>query len=716
MKMALLHYITFITVFLATASYCERLEDQIYVKLVGVKQHCFRILNGTGQVGCQSAEDGNIGVVVYGSSLVKVKLMISLFDTSLDLVIAVDTDSLSDEMVQQLLDERVVGVFLLDDGRTIYPNGSISLSEDSSCPNEQFGLYQNTVCEKGFNRDGSIIPEGFRFIDWQKPVFLITNNTEVDIIKNRCYEVFNANGSVNKLPLCSAKLSAFMNGAGDANICLRREKYSVFLADTPNLCDELGSSNLIAFLPPPVRQGGEIRNQLKLLVVAARMDSFSMFSESSVGDVSVLTSLISIIAVAKALGNNLSEFESAANTSRRSVMFSFFHGESLGYIGSSRTVYDMLNGEFPEKPSQRSQQPAILTFNVSDIDAFIEVQQLDGVGSSLTAHVDGKSYFNGTKKMVDNLISSAGSRLNTSWSLSVPSGVTAESELPSSSFQTFLKTKRDIPGFVIAPFRDAYLYKRVNSFADKNYFKREKNVKAVKEQIIASANAILGAVLKYVYDVKEVEADYKIDKFFVTKLFDCFILSKNWFSCDLFSRIIENDKHKYSSGAKNTYISVDTASSDTAPVITLLINALMVHSFGAKDSTNVSSESQCNDLNKHQQVYQYRWQYDYASNSSICYRTAVYITPAISPAFEEPDYDFKSGKYSTWVESQWTTVEVTLFLTSYQYPSHDLCVFLIGCIILVLSLIFMEIVYHSAKDYIEPPAPSFDTDINAAPL
>lgn len=58
------------------------------------------------------------------------------------------------------------------------------------------------------------------------------------------------------------------------------------------------------------------------------MDSFSSFTEAAVGEVSVLTSLISLLAVAKTISNHSSEFEAVARHNRRAVIFAFFHGVS----------------------------------------------------------------------------------------------------------------------------------------------------------------------------------------------------------------------------------------------------------------------------------------------------------------------------------------------------------------------------------------------------
>uniref|UniRef100_A0A914RCC8 Nicastrin small lobe domain-containing protein n=1 Tax=Parascaris equorum TaxID=6256 RepID=A0A914RCC8_PAREQ len=39
-------------------------------------------------------------------------------------------------------------------------------------------LYNGTCT---WNKKGAIVVEGFRFIDWNKPIFLIKNDTEIEI-------------------------------------------------------------------------------------------------------------------------------------------------------------------------------------------------------------------------------------------------------------------------------------------------------------------------------------------------------------------------------------------------------------------------------------------------------------------------------------------------------------------------------------------------------
>lgn len=56
------------------------------------------------------------------------------------------------------------------------------------------------------------------------------------------------------------------------------------------------------------------------------MDSFSSFTEAAVGEVSTLTSLISLLAVAKTIANHSSDFEAVAERNGRAIIFAFFHG------------------------------------------------------------------------------------------------------------------------------------------------------------------------------------------------------------------------------------------------------------------------------------------------------------------------------------------------------------------------------------------------------
>lgn len=47
---------------------------------------------------------------------------------------------------------------------------------------------------------------------------------------------------------------------------------------------------------------------------------------------------------------------------------------------------------------------------------------------------------------------------------------------------------------------------------------------------------------------------------------------------------------------------------------------------------------------------------------ATCVEAPVQLLSASSPAFEIPDYDWSSGKYSTWTESVWLETGIKMFI------------------------------------------------------
>lgn len=181
------------------------------------------------------------------------------------------------------------------------------------------------------------------------------------------------------------------------------------------------------------------------------------------------------------------------------------------------------------------------------------------------------------------------------------------------------------------------------------------------------------------------------------KLVDCFYYSAQW-DCPFFVDILQSNKTRINfAKARDMYIGTTDNS-----LIRMLVNALVVNSLGeTSPASNVFSEEQCDNLNKNQnvgryryscrlslllQVYNFVWQHNFERNSSVCYRTSVYVTEAKSPAFEIPDYDWESGRYSTWMESVWESSEHRLELFLRADAAFDF-VPLVVAIVIVLSMI-----------------------------
>ncbi|MCP9266517.1 hypothetical protein DINM_022084 [Dirofilaria immitis] len=613
----------------------ERLSDQIYLDLTGGKYSCFRLLNGTHEIGCSSEEEGNEGVIVYADSADQLINLIASLDFVDRIIIVFDILLLNERIIGVLKDNRIRGILLLFNNSAV----TSGFSEDAFCPNEQFDL--NGKCENRWNEPGALLPEGFRFINW-KNQFLLLKIAPKSISSKAswCYEAFNKNlkGPV----LCSARMKHFMRAAGNAQICLQRQRLFYGFSDTSiSLCDPLGDKNLFA-----------------------TMDSFSSFTEAAVGEVSVLTSLISLLAVAKTIANHSNEFEAVAQRNGRAIIFAFF------------MVKRHHKGEFP------------LDIRLTDIDSFIEVQQLDGSEPAFSAHIDSISYDSPPSWLkLQILLDAAKSSLKQSESKNDGNrrgskiSIERKARLPPSSYQSFLKEKRNIAGFVLRPYGQQYIYNRINSLEDQNVFKN--GTTKLRKQIIAAASAVMGAVTGFLTGGNETEID----------LFS---------SCP--AGLFLNE---------GTYVSVGR---NNYSLIRILMTMLIVNVLGSKNAVNVPDRSQCEDLNKHHKIYHYTWQYDPEDKKFTCYRNSLYITAAESPAFKMDGYNMHSGVYSTWVESVWTTKQLKLFLTVHHCFTRDVIVFFSGFIFFIISLIVMELIYLGNKEAIEPTEFILDSDYNPSPL
>ena len=116
---------------------------------------------------------------------------------------------------------------------------------------------------------------------------------------------------------------------------------------TALFCDPLGGSNIFNTLLEISKKESITNNSV--VVLSARLDSFSMFDNLSPGADSALTSVVTLLSVANTLAKIKSEIIAKANN-KTNVLFALFDGEAFDYIGSSRVVYDMNMGKFPSDP------------------------------------------------------------------------------------------------------------------------------------------------------------------------------------------------------------------------------------------------------------------------------------------------------------------------------------------------------------------------------
>ena len=202
-------------------------------------------------------------------------------------------------------------------------------------------------------------------------------------------------------------------------------------------------------------------NDKTIVVLATRLDSFSIFSESSPGADSALTSLITLLSVVHTLSQP-SVKEQLTNTSpQRNVLFAMFDGESFDYIGSSGALYDMHLGQFPVDSDGNSEMAQIRTKHFSH---FIELNQLAIRGNasnhSLYVHKNVRS-----TQDTNNLLQMLQNNAIGMQEFSIRDTDDGQ-PLPPASLQNFIKDDNSLIGIVIANHQKEFVNKFYNSFLD----------------------------------------------------------------------------------------------------------------------------------------------------------------------------------------------------------------------------------------------------------
>ncbi|KAI6239452.1 Nicastrin [Aphelenchoides fujianensis] len=659
-------------VLLGVVGVCDamRVKDNIRIPLTSTNNNCMRMVNGTHQVGCQSARDGNTGVVVLVQTGADLERHARNLPWGLSSIVAlVNVKNLDKKLLVELKDSAaVVGVLLYR--RAAEKFGGFS--EDAACPNRLFSFYPPAVqCE--WNAEGALTADGSAFLDYEKPMFVLTNETEIQMLLQSCYNAFNY-PTVESNNRCVVRMQSFMFAAGDARLCRERSTHSSLTQQGTTLCDDLWDYNIVSVLP--ALDYNTPRGDAILL--ATRMDSFSLFSGSREGEVSVLVSLIAALSVAKSVGQNRAVFEAAARERRKQAIFAFFHIESLGYVGSSSLVYEM---EQPTPPLRYKPDRQAKHLHLEDVGALVELQQLSAKHGRFFLHGDG-GIASGFRKEMGEFKDAAqrGARRSAARPQVSVLYEQPTARVPPASYQTFLKG-RHIPGFVLTPFEAAYETRVLNSFFDHQVAEaeeRERTRAEIVAEVEAAAGIALQVVLEYVNGTDlAARRGFEFDRKFATDLVDCFVFTHKW-DCPFFTELMTNQSRR---GDLLGYARIRK-----------LVDALTVYALGDTDSTiNINAESVCLAKNKDQDLYVYHWQLEPASGNFRCYRTSTYAKLARSPAFQIEDYDLANGTYSSWMESRWETVELEMFLDAgHKFELHAFGAALVSIALGLLLFFFLD--------------------------
>lgn len=326
--------------------------------------------------------------------------------------------------LKALAPEGIINGILLINNRTDLQQ----FSQESQCPNEFGGLDQQSCSannETLWNPPGTdLLNEDFPF-----PIYFISDESEITKLVD-CFNKYNNYelDRQNRRSLCSVQVKSLMSAAGNSRICMDRSKNVINLAPT-RYCDALQGKNVYATLfERPVVEERKADPAEKFILVTTRTDTVSLFDEHYLGAMGSLVPFATVLAVAQFLKAVL---PGDTDPPSKNILFVFFNGESLDYIGSQRFVYDLNKNLFPEAITKRN------LITLDNIELMIDVGSVDDLQKI-------KVYTAEEFPLAAKVVASLNSE-----SLKIQAEGVKSSVLPPFSAQTFWKENLTFPALVL---------------------------------------------------------------------------------------------------------------------------------------------------------------------------------------------------------------------------------------------------------------------------
>lgn len=377
----------------------KSLKKAIYAEL----KHgaaCVRLLHVNGTVGCAAPNKNTIeGVLVRIDA--SIQQPASYPDGS---VFIVPPDLLDDFLLRSLEDSA-----LRDKTKAVLVEAGepANFSPASASPLAEYMLYP----EKGYrwNPNGTGLSlESFPF-----PVFLLDNSTTASAQQRAQYNA--KRGWEGALHVGRMRLQ--MEAAHNSSACLEA-----------GTCLPLGGHSVAGAVPPLLNTTGAEGN-LPLILVLASQDTTAFFHDKAQGANAPFSGLIAMLAAAQILG-------ASAHTSAytRHVVFTALAGETWGYMGSKRMLWEMAGGG----------SNATAGLSLDAVETVVEVQQvgraLDSSGGA-SLYLHHRKGHNNTLSIWQTMKAAAANTSEVPVSIERPSGATPG--LPPSSANSFLRVGPD---------------------------------------------------------------------------------------------------------------------------------------------------------------------------------------------------------------------------------------------------------------------------------
>lgn len=525
-----------------------------------------------------------------------------------------------------------------------YPKDGFS--SDRQCPNKLSSLYKDKNINCSFNPLGS----GLRFEDFKIPVMLLTSQSEVDEII-QCFEKHNMpmGDAMATYPLCAAQLEAYMHGAGNSEICLRRQSMGPRTIDIDQFCGLLGGMSSIAFLTEAMSPN---KRPPKTIIVMARSDSFSLFKYTQPGASNPVTALTALLAIARILN----EYKEDIAENGFNVLFMAVTGESFEYIGSQRIVYDMEHGHFPNKTMNS------MRMGLKDISLIIELSQFAKPGTVYVhVHSSASNNNNNTARFEDQL------KMKDMFEMADDAIA-----LPPSSSHSFIRKEADVPVIVLGDFETKFETNYYNSYLDTHH-NPDYNLANVKKFVKNVSSEVSEAIFNFTTGKPAGDNFSKaLENEVVDQVMDCMLINPK---CDLFFTIASPGNIEALNETESPYsFFVGVYSEYNIEQMQYLIRQLLAYYTSTSTSGNATGldldEEECSEAHegKPWTTYWINGKFDPKINNwtGMCINSTAQYQNASSLAQEILDYSYNDvdwTKYAAWTESvSGSGLKVRIFL------------------------------------------------------
>lgn len=660
------------------ATEAVRLIDKMYTKIES--SICFRRLNGTHSTGCGSTFGGSVGVlhliehnhdfefVINSPPAPPYTLVIPPVYFTRENILNVTAKALG----------NIAGIVLIENRTNLF-----SFSQESKCPNQYGGLLGEQTCDRA-NPDKSWNPFGTGLLheNFPFPIIYVKEEQQIENILS-CYRKFNGFDLPNqhKRSLCGIQIKTLMSAAVSSEVCMRRTQMSSNLVNPPRYCDPLQSNNVYAtlFPRPSIQEADssndtllEIPSKEEIILIAARIDTTSMFDGVGPGAMDSLLPAITLMSTAHTLSKMFKD--KSESSSLKNVLFMLFNGESYDYIGSQRFVYDIEKGKFPSVSTLT--QP----LHLENIKLFIDLGSLDSLNATTVFQYE---HFQTADDLYNQMRG-----YNESLKLNIAIDRNTSHSLPPTSAQTFLRDNQTFPAVIF--YSNANKNKFYHSIYDDNvnidfHYKNTskdftelfgigeipQNFTKDSVQIgIRNFASLLAVSIYTLISGNKYDGDLMANPYLIDELLYCYLESAK---CPLFRASVKDPNSLHvNPPAPQRYISVaNSLSFETVGWTYSVLGFLTGRQTANHDRSN------CTQL-------PFSWFAGFDGKGQ-CLRTTQNLTNAFSPAFLIENYDWKSGRYSTWTESTWSEINVRMFVK--PSVSHEAFTLAIGFATLFLSFV-----------------------------